>query len=216
MPVVHSSASVFSTEGVFTSHGPSSKVSTTSLSRRKSRSLKCSKPKPGPPVVSISTVRPMPSAFGLLQGGLAGAGAAAGAAWGAAAAAAAPLAGGVCDHAAPEAISETAPAKINPAVIRILISSNTDPAPGTGFGRRPGRFHPNASYPSWSGLAKATAVTTRGRLVTGRVNSRIGQRPRNGGFHPCIGRFDGFRERLGDIAVAADQIFVEVPARNIL
>src|SRR5438045_3454757 len=127
MPVVHSSASVFSTEGVFTGHGPSSNVSTTSLSRRKSRSLKCSKPKPGPPVVSISTVRPMPSALGLAQVGLAGAGAAA---WGAAVGAAAPLAGGVCDHAAPEANNETAPAKINPAVIRILISLNIDPAPG--------------------------------------------------------------------------------------
>src|SRR3954454_10326171 len=107
-PVVHSSASVFNTDGVLTGHGPSSNVSTTSLSRRKSRSLKCSKPKPGPPVVSISTVRPTPSALGLLQGGRAGAaacfgagvaaagGAAAGA--GAAGAAAAPLAGGVCDH----------------------------------------------------------------------------------------------------------------------
>jgi hypothetical protein len=41
------------------------------------------------------------------------------------------LAGGDCDHAALEASNETAPAKINPAVIRILISSNTDPAPGT-------------------------------------------------------------------------------------
>src|SRR5882724_1147281 len=136
MPVVHSSASVFNTEGVFTGHGPSSNVSTTSLSRRKSRSLKCSKPKPGPPVVSISTVRPMPSALGLAQAGLAGAGAAAGvgaaAAWGTAAGAAAPLAGGDCDHAALEASNETAPAKINPAVIRILISSNTDPAPAPG------------------------------------------------------------------------------------
>src|SRR6478752_6123248 len=131
MPVVHSSASVFSTDGVFTGHGPSSKVSTTSLSRRKSSSLKCSKPKPGPPVVSISTVRPMPSALGLLQGGRvetgAGGGAGAGAACGGAAA---PLAGGDCDHAALDANSETAPAKINPAAIRILFSPNWNPAPG--------------------------------------------------------------------------------------
>ena len=49
------------------SHGPSSKVRTTSLSRRKSCCLKCSKPKPGPPVVSISTVRATPSAPGLSQ-----------------------------------------------------------------------------------------------------------------------------------------------------
>src|SRR5215207_4801209 len=114
MPVVHSSASAFRTAGVFTGHGPSSNVRTTSLSRRKSRSLKCSKPKPGPPVVSISTVRPTPSALGLVQAGRVGAAAAfgAGAACGAAAAGAAggeavPLAGGVCDHAALDASNET-------------------------------------------------------------------------------------------------------------
>src|SRR5882724_2194706 len=125
MPVVHSSASVFSTDGVLSGHGPSSNVSTTSLSRRKSSCLKCSKPNPGPPVVSISTVRPTPSAFGLVQAALAGwaaAGAAAGIGAGAAAAAGAacgaapPLAaGGVCDHAAPDESNETAPAKIRPA-----------------------------------------------------------------------------------------------------
>src|SRR3954452_14820283 len=118
MPVVHSSASVFSTDGVLTGHGPSSKVSTTSLSRRKSSCLKCSKPKPGPPVVSISTTRPIPSALGLVQAALAGAGA--GAAWGAGAGvacgAAAPLvAGDVWDQAAPDTHSETALAKIKPA-----------------------------------------------------------------------------------------------------
>src|SRR4051812_44840557 len=119
MPVVHSSASALRTAGVLTGHGPSSKVSTTSLSRRKSSCLKCSKPNPGPPVVSISTVRPTPSALGLLQAALAGcaaagaAVAAGAAAWGAAAAAAVPLAGAACDHAALEASSETAPAKIN-------------------------------------------------------------------------------------------------------
>src|SRR5438046_8402498 len=70
MPVVHSSASVFKTEGVLTGQGPSSNVSTTSLSSRKSSCLKCSKPNPGPPVVSISTVRAMPSALGFEQAGL--------------------------------------------------------------------------------------------------------------------------------------------------
>src|SRR5437763_4967733 len=111
MPVVHSSASAFNTAGVLTGQGPSSKVSTTSWSRRKSSCLKCSKPKPGPPVVSISTVRPIPIAFGLEQGGLAGA-----AAFGAGApgGAAATFGAGVCDQAAPDANSETAPAKINP------------------------------------------------------------------------------------------------------
>src|SRR4030088_3361529 len=130
MPVVHSSASVLSTEGVLTGHGPSSNVSTTSLSRRKSSCLKCSKPKPGPPVVSISTVRPTPSAPGVLRAALAGcaeagaaaaAGAGGGAGGGAAAPGAgaaggpgpavggeaAPLAGGVCAHTAPEASNET-------------------------------------------------------------------------------------------------------------
>src|SRR5215475_13209988 len=66
--------SAASTAGVFFGQGPSSKVSTTSPSRRKSWVLKCSKPKPGPPVVSISTVRETPSAFGL-PGQLTGAGA---------------------------------------------------------------------------------------------------------------------------------------------
>src|SRR4029450_6478745 len=55
--------------GVLLSHGPASKVSSTSPSLRKSYCLKCSKPKPGPPVVSISTTRVTPSAFGLLQTG---------------------------------------------------------------------------------------------------------------------------------------------------
>src|SRR2546427_3791435 len=119
MPVVHSSASVFNTAGVFTGHGPSSKVSTTSLSRRKSSSLKCSKPKPGPPVVSISTVRPMPSALGLLQGGrVAAAGMGAGAAAagaGAACGEAAPLAGGGFGPPPPPAPHQNPPAKKKPA-----------------------------------------------------------------------------------------------------
>src|SRR6478735_1304099 len=136
MPVVHSSASVFKTAGVFTGHGPSSNVRTTSLSRRKSSSLKCSKPKPGPPVVSISTVRPMPSALGLLQGGRVETGAAGGAGAGAGAACGgvgAPLAGSDCDHAALDANSETAPAKINPAAIRILFSPKLIPQPVAAF-----------------------------------------------------------------------------------
>src|SRR3984885_2148332 len=124
MPVVHSSASDFSTDGVLTGHGPSSNVSTTSLSRRKSSCLKCSKPKPGPPVVSISTTRPMPSASGFLQAALeSGAGVDVGAADGAGAAAGCAVACGdgaalgaaVCDHALPATHSETALAKIKPA-----------------------------------------------------------------------------------------------------
>src|SRR3954453_6340867 len=67
MPVVHSSASAFSTAGVLPGHGPSSKVSTTSRSARKSNCLKWSRPKPGPPVVSTTTVREIPSASGLAQ-----------------------------------------------------------------------------------------------------------------------------------------------------
>ena len=46
-------------------HGPSSKVRTISSLRRKSWSLKCSKPNPGPPAVSMATVRITPSGFGL-------------------------------------------------------------------------------------------------------------------------------------------------------
>src|SRR5262249_18476142 len=76
------SLSALSTIGVLSGQGPSSKVSTTSLSRRKSYCLKCSVQKAGPPVVSISTTRDRPIAFGLSQvgtafaaGGLAAAGA---------------------------------------------------------------------------------------------------------------------------------------------
>src|SRR5262249_38066083 len=88
--------------------------------------------KPGPPVVSISTVRPTPSAFGLLQAARAGwvgaaaarAGAAAGAAAaaGAGAAAGAAFGAGACDHATEGAHSGTA--TNNPAATRIAIFPN--------------------------------------------------------------------------------------------
>src|SRR5207344_2618460 len=64
------SESALSTAGVFSGHGPSSKVNTTSPARRKSYCLKCSKPKPGPPVVSISTMRAIPMPPGLSHGGI--------------------------------------------------------------------------------------------------------------------------------------------------
>src|SRR5947209_19766083 len=67
MALVQCAASAASTAGVFFGQGPSSKVSTTSPSRRKSWLLKCSKPKPGPPVVAISTTREIPKALGLLH-----------------------------------------------------------------------------------------------------------------------------------------------------
>ena len=57
MALVQCAASAAKTAGVFFGQGPSSKVSTISPSRRKSCALKCSKPNPGPPVVSISTTR---------------------------------------------------------------------------------------------------------------------------------------------------------------
>src|SRR5215469_5846512 len=75
--LVHWPASAARTSSVLRGQGPSSKVSTTSPGCRKSYCLKCSNPKPGPPVVSISTVREIPSAS-LLPGqstGLAGGGA---------------------------------------------------------------------------------------------------------------------------------------------
>src|SRR4029077_2633764 len=65
--LVQCAARAASTAGVLFGQGPSSKVSTTSPSRRKSWLLKCSKPKPGPPVVSISTTRETPKASGLLH-----------------------------------------------------------------------------------------------------------------------------------------------------
>src|SRR6201984_3914938 len=67
--LVQSAATAASTAGVFFGQGPSSKVSTTSPSRRKSWLLKCSNPKPGPPLVSISTPRGTPTALGFEHGG---------------------------------------------------------------------------------------------------------------------------------------------------
>src|SRR5262245_29173538 len=67
--LVQCAASAASTGCVFLGQGPSSKVSTTSPSRRKSWLLKCSNPKPGPPVVSISTTRAIPRALGFEHGG---------------------------------------------------------------------------------------------------------------------------------------------------
>src|SRR5579883_3065535 len=62
--LVQLAASAARTSGVLCGQGPSSKVRTTSPGCRKSYCLKCSKPKPGPPVVSISTTRETPSASG--------------------------------------------------------------------------------------------------------------------------------------------------------
>src|SRR5262245_38285304 len=97
----HWSASALSTAGVLPGHGPSSNVSTTSPLRRKSCILKCSQPKPGPPVVSISTTRAVPSALGFPGQFEVGAVAAGGAAASAGGAAAGVADGGraVCAHA---------------------------------------------------------------------------------------------------------------------
>src|SRR3981189_1944615 len=119
MPVVHSSASVFKTEGVLTGHGPSSNVSTTSWSRRKSSCLKCSKPNPGPPVVSISTMRAMPSAMAFAHGAFAGAGGAVGGGRGAPGGAPALFVAGAYPDANVAEI-HTGPAKINPAAKRMV------------------------------------------------------------------------------------------------
>src|SRR5579862_6349441 len=62
--LVQLAASAARTSAVLCGQGPSSKVSTTSPGCRKSYCLKCSNPKPGPPVVSISTTRETPSALG--------------------------------------------------------------------------------------------------------------------------------------------------------
>jgi hypothetical protein len=72
-------------------------------------------------VVSISTTREIPRALGLVQAALAEAmeGTGAGAALAEACGVAAPLVAAVCDQAGPDAHSETALAKINPAAIRM-------------------------------------------------------------------------------------------------
>src|SRR5215475_1459684 len=227
MPVVHSSASAFSTAGVFSGHGPSSKVSTTSWSRRKSNSLKCSKPNPGPPVVSISTVRATPSAFGLLQGARAGctcAGAladaagtgcadcACGAGAGCACGAGAPLEGALCDHATHGAHSETATK--NPAAIRISMFLNC--------ARMSPRFALVRAVPALDNNTLVRAVAPRQRPdlseSTGEFHNRalsVGKRPGNRCLDPSVGRLDGGRKDVRNIAVTADQIFVKVPFRHI-
>src|SRR5215471_4428148 len=97
--LVQWSASALSTAGVLPCQGPSSKVSTTSPARRKSCILKCSQPKPGPPVVSTSTTRATPRALGLPAH--AGAAAAGGGAAASVGAGAGEGAGRVCAQAVP-------------------------------------------------------------------------------------------------------------------
>jgi hypothetical protein len=46
--------------------------------------------------------------------------------------------------------------------------------------------------------------------------SGLGERPRDRGFDACIRRLHGGGKHLRDVAVAAHQVFVEVPAWNIL
>src|SRR6266478_9659250 len=53
-------------------------------------------------------------------------------------------------------------------------------------------------------------------IPAGIRGSGVRECPRNGGFDTRIRWFDGLREYLGDVAVAADQIFVKVPARDVL
>src|SRR5215470_5372830 len=194
MPVVHSSASALSTISVFFSHGPSSKVSTTSFSFRKSSSLKCSKPKPGPPVVSISRVRATPSAFGLLQAARAGCAGAAAAGAGAAAAGAGAAAGAAfwaadCDQASEGAQSATA--TNNPAATRIL---NFSQIRGSCAG--PPRRQSHRSPEAHTSLAGPAAPTPRrpeegAELSLNRFNSGNcalpnSQRPGDGRFYTGI------------------------------
>src|SRR5205807_6536801 len=142
-------ASAASTAGVFFGQGPSSKVSTTSPSRRKSCALKCSKPKPGPPVVSISTTREMPNALGLLHqlvGMAAGIGALAWAtAAGASAARAEPVAG--------LSISVTAVVGARPSVGAACVGSDA------GMGLFCQKITPNT--PTHSRIASADAIVAR-------------------------------------------------------
>jgi hypothetical protein len=71
--------------------------------------------------------------------------------------------------------------------------------------------------------ATATAFSPTASLSIEPVNSGAkttfsgrGERTRDACFHTRIRRLYGLGEHVGDIAVAADQIFVKVPARHIL
>src|SRR6476469_7193043 len=225
MPVVHSSASAFSTAGVLRGQGPSSKVSTTSLSRRKSSSLKCSKPKPGPPVVSISTVRPIPSAFGLLQGGCRR-----------------------CLRRRSRTLGGRQ--RLCPRRARCQQRNRAckdQPCCNTHlfFPKLESRFRRCRRPVCLQPLIHSTLVGARAprqRLSSQRICRRtassgdvsfltrfrpheslsaslgnvLRQRPRDSGFDPGVHRFDRFREYVRDVAIPADQVFVEVPAWNIL
>ena len=102
--------------------------------------------------------RLLPLAMAVILAGCAAA-AVAGAAWGAALLAA----GGVCDHAAPDASSETEPAKIKPAAIRIVFSLKVSLWPASAFCLTRASA-PCRQYPSWGGTANATAWRTQWRI----------------------------------------------------
>src|SRR6266700_8129882 len=160
MPVVHSSASVFSTEGVLSGHGPSSNVSTTSLSRRKSSCLKCSKPKPGPPVVSISTTRAVPSALGLPAqagaGGEAGAGVAAAGTGVAGTDAGAAAGAGACATTGPGGRAVSAGATVRVTVRLGAVGGLVDAGAGAGV---PAGIK-LATVPFWANTIPKTAKNT--------------------------------------------------------
>src|SRR5262249_12297973 len=129
-----------------------------------------------PSVVSISTVRVTPSAFGLVQAARAGCGGwaaaagggAAAAAGAGAAAAAAGLAAGACDHAALEASSEMVLATIRPAAIRMLVSLKFSLYPRPAVRPRPGPFLPLSD----NTLVGAAPPTQRRRGHTHQIVAR--------------------------------------------
>jgi hypothetical protein len=85
----------------------------------------------------------------------------------------------VCGHAAPEAHSETAPAKINPAAIRILFFPCADPVPGPGLLASPEPL----CAPAHNSLdapvpPRQRLLSTAADLSAEPVNSRKGRRVR--------------------------------------
>src|SRR5262249_23773694 len=70
------------------------------------------------------------------------------------------------------------------------------------------------------GRANATARRKNHRIVnssdySGNCVLRVRQRAGDGRLDPCVRRLDRGGKYIGDIAVAADQVFVEVPLRHI-
>jgi len=243
IPVVHSSASVFRTDGVLTGHGPSSRSDHFLVAQEVY--LLMLEPNPGPPVSGSRRFGRPPSAFGLVQRR-------------AQVERIArrreplrlrpvaallperrrrsrcvrPVVAGCCRSGRrqeprrlwrrrrlrpcpPDESNDTAPAKTKPAARTHGVFPKSWPVPEPCF-RRPSPLPaPMNNTLIWSGVATARGDMP-GRFAAEPVNSGVRQRPARRAVFTLVSCVHRFREDVRDITVMADEVFVEVPARNIL